>query len=164
MNQIKHIKSSYTIGIIIESNGVTRKQQLISCIIDYVISKEYRNFQKLHILIAIRNSYEYSLAQQLISYKILHHNLYVELLITENQENRLKKNANCNTFSIINTADCYNTIHITFPTDLYRKLVHYMAQKCDKILYEINYPWQIKLLYSVADHNNIPTISISSEL
>lgn len=146
---------TYSIGIIIEPDGHTRKHLFIKSIISYILSSCHLNCQTLWLIIILRNPYEQSLARQLILLKLKYTNVKIEVLLSDFQYNKfLREQENicqCKYSDIISSADSYTIIHTTFPSDFFRQVSNRMAQQCDQIVYALNYEWQETLLNAICN-------------
>ena len=154
----------YIIGIIVESDRLTRKHHLITRVLNYITSAANNNHRRVRILMGLRNSYELTLARQLITLKHTYSNIYVELLISDNQFNKFcrwtKGISNCNYSDVISYADGYNILHTYHPVDFFRTLIQYITQNCDELLYGIYHSYHIELLHSITQHQSIRCVSI----
>ena len=144
---------TYSIGIIIESDGHTRKCLFIRKIISHVLSFDHLNYQALWLILPLRNPYEQSLARQLILFKHKYLNVKIEVLLSDYQYNRFLRWRNdicqCKYSDIIGFADKYTIIHTAFPTDFFRQVSNRMAQQCNQIVYALNNEWQETLLKAI---------------
>ena len=75
----------YVIGIIVEPDRLTCKHYLINRVLNYITSEATINHREVRILMGLRNPYEQTLARRLITLKHRYSNIYVELLISDNQ-------------------------------------------------------------------------------
>ena len=143
----------YSVGIIIEPDGHTRKHLFIRKIISQILSFDHLNYQALWLILPLRNPYEQSLARQLILLKHKYPNVKIEVLLSDYQCNRFSCWQNdicqCKYSDIIGFADKYTIIHTAFPTDFFRQVSNRMAQQCNQIVYALNNEWQETLLKAI---------------
>lgn len=143
----------YSVGIIIEPDGHTRKHLFIRKIISHVLSFDHLNYQALWLILPLRNPYEQSLARQLILLKHKYPNVKIEVLLSDYQYNRFLRWRNdicqCKYSDIIGFANKYTIIHTAFPTDFFRQVSNRMAQQCNQIVYALNNEWQETLLKAI---------------
>lgn len=158
----------YVIGIIVEPDGLTCKHHLITRVVNYITSKANISHREVRILMGLRNNYEQTLARQLITLKRAYSNIYVELLISDNQFNKFSRGtkgiSKCNYSDIIACADGYNVLHTYHPTDFFRTLTQSITQFCDEVLYGIYHSWHTKLFYAITKCTSIKCISIFLDL
>lgn len=154
LKQAPHSTSDiYSVGIIIEPDGHTRKHLFIRKIISHVLSFDHLNYQALWLILPLRNPYEQSLARQLILLKHKYPNVKIEVLLSNYQYNRFLCWQNdicqCKYSDIIGFANKYTIIHTAFPTDFFRQVSNRMAQQCNQIVYALNNEWQETLLKAI---------------
>ena len=154
LKQAPHSTSDiYSVGIIIEPDGHTRKHLFIRKIISHVLSFDHLNYQALWLILPLRNPYEQSLARQLILLKHKYPNVKIEVLLSDYQYNRFSCWQNdicqCKYSDIIGFANKYTIIHTAFPTDFFRQVSNRMAQQCNQIVYALNNEWQETLLKAI---------------
>ena len=154
LKQAPHSTSDiYSVGIIIEPDGHTRKHLFIRKIISHVLSFDHLNYQALWLILPLRNPYEQSLARQLILLKHKYPNVKIEVLLSDYQYNRFLRWQNdicqCKYSDIIGFANKYTIIHTAFPTDFFRQVSNRMAQQCNQIVYALNNEWQETLLKAI---------------
>lgn len=154
LKQAPHSTSDiYSVGIIIEPDGHTRKHLFIRKIISHVLSFDHLNYQALWLILPLRNPYEQSLARQLILLKHKYPNVKIEVLLSDYQYNRFLRWRNdicqCKYSDIIGFANKYTIIHTAFPTDFFRQVSNRMAQQCNQIVYALNNEWQETLLKAI---------------
>ena len=158
----------YVIGIIVEPDRLTCKHYLINRVLNYITSEATINHREVRILIGLRNPYEQTLARRLITLRHRYSNIYVELLISDNQFNKFsrwtKGISKCNYSDIISYADGYNVLHTYHPADFFRTLTQYVAQFCNEILYGIYHSWHTKLFHAITRSTSIRCISIFLDL
>ena len=154
LKQAPHSTSDiYSVGIIIEPDGHTRKHLFIRKIISHILSFDHLNYQALWLILPLRNPYEQSLARQLILLKHKYPNVKIEVLLSDYQYNRFLCWQNdicqCKYSDIIGFANKYTIIHTAFPTDFFRQVSNRMAQQCNQIVYALNNEWQETLLKAI---------------
>ena len=158
----------YVIGIIVEPDRLTSKHYLINRVLNYITSVATIKHREVRILIGLRNPYEQTLARRLITLKHRYSNIYVELLISDNQFDKFsrwaKGIAKCNYSDIIADADGYNVLHTYHPADFFRTLTLYVTQFCNEILYGIYHLWHTKLFHAITRSTSIRCISIFLDL
>lgn len=158
----------YVIGIIVEPDRLTSKHYLINRVLNYITSEATINHREVRILMGLRNPYEQTLARRLITLRHRYSNIYVELLISDNQFDKFSRWAKgiskCNYSDIISYADGYNVLHTYHPADFFRTLTLYVTQFCNEILYGIYHSWHIKLFHAITRSTSIRCISIFLDL
>lgn len=150
--------NTYTIGIIVDQSIIIRKHIIVKRILSFITSKQFSLYHTVNIIIALRNSYECSIARNVIEKRLLHPNLKLFLLLSGHQinsHNKARLNASTTKYSdIIASTEGLSVIQTTFTSTFFRKSLEEISKNCDLIIYRLICDRHIRLLQSLIHNNN----------